>query len=61
MRRLAAHALSGCTRVFERLDRGFKFDALTELPEDFEHYFVRLHGAPGETPPTMLELSGNFA
>ena len=39
----------GFTRVFERLDRGFKFEALTELPEDFETFFVRLHRKPQQT------------
>ncbi|CAE7220782.1 spa [Symbiodinium microadriaticum] len=48
----------GYNRVFERLDRGFKFDALTELPEDFEHYFVRLHRAPGET---LQDYASNYA
>ena len=48
----------GYTRVFERLDRGFKFDALTELPEDFEHFFVRLHRAPGET---LQDYASNYA
>ena len=39
----------GFKSVFDRLDRGFKFDALTELPEDFENYFVRLSRRPGQT------------
>jgi hypothetical protein len=28
--------------VFERLDAAFKFDAMTELPSDFESYFVKM-------------------
>ena len=35
--------------VFDRLDRGFKYDALTELPEDFENFFVKLRRKPNQT------------
>ena len=35
--------------VFERLDRGFQFDPLTELPDDFEQFFVRLVRKQGQT------------
>ncbi|CAK9100932.1 unnamed protein product [Durusdinium trenchii] len=35
--------------LFERLDRGFKYDPLTELPDDFEQYFVRLQRKPHQT------------
>ena len=48
----------GFKRVFERLDRGFKFDALTELPEDFETFFVKLQRRSGQT---LQEYSADFA
>ena len=35
--------------LFTRLDRGFKYDPLTELPDDFEQYFVRLQRKPHQT------------
>ena len=44
--------------VFERLDRGFKYDALTELPEDFENFFVRLHRKSNHT---LQEYTADFA
>ena len=34
---------------FTRLDRGFKSDPLTELPDDFEQYFVRVQRKPKQT------------
>ena len=35
--------------LFQRLDRGFRFDPLTELPDDFEQYFVKLQRKPQQT------------
>ena len=35
--------------VFRRLDSVFRYDALTELPEDFEHFFMRLQRKQGQT------------
>ena len=35
--------------VFERLDAAFKFDAMTELPSDFESYFVKMQRKNGQT------------
>ena len=35
--------------IFARLDSGFRYDPLTELPEDFETYFVKLMRKPGQT------------
>ena len=35
--------------VFDRLDKSFKFDPLTELPADFEAYFIKLQRRPGQT------------
>ncbi|CAK9088325.1 Copia protein [Durusdinium trenchii] len=35
--------------VLARLDRGFKYDPLTELPDDFEQYFNRLQRKTGQT------------
>ena len=47
----------GFKRVFERLDKGFKFDALTELLEDFEAFFVKLQRRPGQT---LQEYAADF-
>ena len=35
--------------IFARLDSGFRYDPLTELPDDFEQYFVKLQRKPGQT------------
>ena len=35
--------------VFERLDLGFKYDAMTEFPDDFETFFIKLHRKHGQT------------
>ena len=35
--------------LLRRLDRGFKFDPLTELPDDFEAYFVKMQRKSGQT------------
>ena len=35
--------------VFARLDSGFRYDPLTELPDDFEQFFVRLQRKQGQT------------
>ena len=35
--------------LFTRLGRGFKYNPLTELPDDFEQYFVRLQRKPHQT------------
>lgn len=35
--------------VFARLDTGFKYDPLTELPDDFEQFFVKLQRRQGQT------------
>ena len=31
---------TGYQQVFDRLDRAFKYEAMTELPEDFETFFI---------------------
>lgn len=36
-------------KVFARLDSAFKYDPLTELPADFEAYFVKLQRKAGQT------------
>lgn len=36
-------------KLFKRLDKGFKYDPLTELPDDFEQYFVKLQRRPNQT------------
>ena len=41
--------------VFERLDAAFKFDAMTELPSDFESYLVKMQRKNGQT---FLGVSG---
>ena len=35
--------------VFARLDSGFRYDPLTELPDDFEMFFVKLQRRQGQT------------
>ena len=35
--------------VFARLDSGFRYDPLTELPDDFETFFVKLQRRGGQT------------
>ncbi|CAJ1393283.1 unnamed protein product, partial [Effrenium voratum] len=47
----------GYDMIFERLDRGFKHEPLTELPDDFENFFVKLQRRPGET---MQEYAAEF-
>eukprot|EP00435_Cladocopium_sp_Y103_P023595 s669_g5.t1 len=39
----------GYTKVFARLDKGFQFDPLTELPGDFEKFFMSLNRKQGQT------------
>ena len=39
----------GYKLVFDRLDRGFQCDELTELPDDFEQYFIKLHRKGSQT------------
>ena len=56
MERLAEDG--GYDMIFERLDRGFKHEPLTELPDDFENFFVKLQRRPGET---MQEYAAEFA
>ena len=42
-------ANDGYRKVFERLDKGFQFDPLTELPGDFERFFISLNRRAGQT------------
>ena len=48
---LAVEQLSngGYRKVFERLDKGFQFDPLTELPGDFEKFSMSLTRKQGQT------------
>ena len=39
----------GFNKVFRRLDRGFQFDPLTELPGDFKRFFISLSRKHGHT------------
>ena len=43
--------------VFDRLDRGFKYDAMTELPDDFETFFIKLRRRNGQT---VQDYQGEF-
>ena len=43
--------------LFDRLDRGFQYDPLTELPSDFEAYFIRLSRKQGQT---LQEFSAEY-
>ena len=36
-------------KIFERLDKGFRYDPLTELPDDFEAYFIKLQRRSNQT------------
>ena len=42
-------ATNAFAAVFARLDSGFRYDPLTELPDDFETFFVKLHRRGGQT------------
>ena len=33
----------------DRLDKAFKYEALTELPQDFENFFIKMHRKAGQT------------
>ena len=43
----------GFTKLFERLDKGFSYEPLTELPDDFEAYFIRLPAQEWTDPAGM--------
>ena len=36
-------------KIFERLDKRFRYDPLTELPDDFEAYFIKLQRRSNQT------------
>lgn len=40
---------NGFQKVFDRLDKAFQFDPLTELPSDFEKFFISLSRRTGQT------------
>ena len=44
-------------KILERLDKVFKFDAITELPGDFEAFFCTLHRKKNST---LQEYAGDF-
>ena len=48
----------GYDKMFARLDSGFKYDPMTELPDDFENFFVKLQRRPEQT---LQEYSADFA
>ena len=48
---------NGMTEILRRLDTVFKFDAITELPNDFESFFIILTRKRHET---MQEYMANF-
>ena len=35
--------------VMERLDKAFKYESLTELPQDFENFFIKMQRKSGQT------------
>ena len=35
--------------VMDRLDKAFKYEALTELPQDFENFFIKMQRKAGQT------------
>ena len=43
--------------VFARLDSGFRYDPLTELPDDFESFFIKLQRGHQRT---LHEFSADF-
>ena len=45
---------NGFDLIFVRLDAGFRYDPLTELPDDFENFFVKLPGI------TLQEYAADF-
>ena len=48
---------SGMAKILERLDKVFKFDAITELPGDFEAFFCLLHRKKNSM---LQEYAGDF-
>ena len=48
---------SGMAKIYERLDKIFKFDAITELPGDFEAFFCTLQRRKNST---LQEYAGDF-
>ena len=48
----------GYDAVFERLDHGFRYEPLTELPEDFETFFVKLTRKANQT---LQEYAADFS
>ena len=49
---------TGYSAVFDRLDKAFKYDSMTELPEDFELFFVKLQRREKQT---LQEYTAEFA
>ncbi|CAJ1358550.1 unnamed protein product [Effrenium voratum] len=47
----------GYGKMFACLDSGFKYESMTELPDDFENFFVKLQRRPEQT----LQYSADFA
>ena len=47
----------GMREILSRLDSVFKFDAITELPQDFENFFISMQRKRSET---MQEYTANF-
>eukprot|EP00913_Durusdinium_trenchii_P020735 g19475.t1 len=43
--------------ILQRLDAVFKYDAITELPQDFENFFIQMQRKRNET---MQEYTANF-
>ena len=47
----------GMKEILTRLDAVFKYDAITELPQDFENFFIQMQRKRNET---MQEYTANF-
>ena len=47
----------GVKEILTRLDAVFKYDAITELPQDFENFFIQMQRKRNET---MQEYTANF-
>ena len=44
-------------KVMERLDRAYQYEPLTELPQDFEQFFIKMTRKGGQT---LQEFQGEF-
>ena len=47
----------GTSRLLKRLDTVFKYDAITELPNDFENFFMHTRRSKNQT---IQEYTADF-